>query len=157
MSDTSKSACFSTSSALILFKMNSASFATLTMWSFIAWDSNLCNAKKHFHEEETRTFDFVLFACALVVINVLPSFVNELDESKTRVLLQGVLPFLRAEEHNQFYDGIAVLKCSQTWQITNKNFINEFMNSEWGITISDRDKRKKSVTQWFIDCSMCWC
>ena len=29
--NTSKSACFSTSSALILFKMNSASFATLTM------------------------------------------------------------------------------------------------------------------------------
>lgn len=28
---TSKSACFSTSSALILFKINSASFATLTM------------------------------------------------------------------------------------------------------------------------------
>lgn len=34
----SKSACFRTSSARILFRMNSASFATLTIWSFMAWD-----------------------------------------------------------------------------------------------------------------------
>jgi len=60
-----------------------------------------------------NVFDFVLFARAraFCIINVLPSLVNELDESETRVLLQGVLPFLRAEEHNQFHDGVAVLKC----------------------------------------------
>lgn len=38
---TSKSACLRTSSARILFSINSASFATRTMWSFIAWESNL--------------------------------------------------------------------------------------------------------------------
>lgn len=37
---TSKSACFKTSSALILFRINSASFATRTMWSRIAWESS---------------------------------------------------------------------------------------------------------------------
>lgn len=68
-----------------------------------------------------KTFDFVLFARALVII-ILPSFVNELDESETRMLLQGVLPFLRAEQHNQLHDGVAVLKCGQTWQIINRNF-----------------------------------
>lgn len=70
-------------------------------------------------------FDFVLFARVLAVINVLPSLVNELDESKTRVLLQRVLPFLRAEKHNQFHDGVAVFKCSQTWQIRNRGSLNE--------------------------------
>lgn len=53
------------------------------------------------------------FVCARA-INVLPSFVNELDESETRVFLKGVLPFLRAEEHHQFHDGVAVLECGQT-------------------------------------------
>lgn len=38
---TSNSACLCTSSALCLFKINSASFATRTIWSFIAWHSNL--------------------------------------------------------------------------------------------------------------------
>ncbi len=38
---TSNSACFCTSSALILLRMNSASLATLTMWSLVAWDSSL--------------------------------------------------------------------------------------------------------------------
>lgn len=52
------------------------------------------------------------FVCAPSrIINVLPSLVNELDESETCVLLQRVLPFLRAEEHNQFHDRVAVLKC----------------------------------------------
>lgn len=36
----SKSACFKTSSARIRFKMNSASFATRTMWSFMACESS---------------------------------------------------------------------------------------------------------------------
>jgi len=59
---------------------------------------------------------------------VLPSLVNELDESEACVLLQGVLPFLRAEEHNQLHDGIAVLECGQTWQITEKSAsLNERM------------------------------
>lgn len=110
--NTSKSACFSTSSALILFKMNSASFATLTMWSFIAWDSSLCNVRKYFHEGKREYLIlFCLRAFSSHIINVLPSLVNELDESEARVLLQGVLPFLRAEQHNQFHDGVAVLKC----------------------------------------------
>ena len=38
---TSNSACFWTSSALILFRMNSASLATRTIWSRVAWDNNL--------------------------------------------------------------------------------------------------------------------
>ena len=40
---TSNSACFCTSSALILFNIKSASFATLTMWSRVAWANNLEN------------------------------------------------------------------------------------------------------------------
>ncbi len=40
---TSNSACFWTSSARIRFRMNSASFATRTMWSRVACDSNLNN------------------------------------------------------------------------------------------------------------------
>ena len=38
---TSNSACFKTSSARMRFMINSASFATRTMWSFIAWERSL--------------------------------------------------------------------------------------------------------------------
>lgn len=43
--NTSNSACLCTSSALCLFKMNSASLATRTMWSFMAWHRSLTGAR----------------------------------------------------------------------------------------------------------------
>lgn len=58
---TSNSACLWTSSARCLFRMNSASLATRTMWSFMAWHSNLwwCRENKctriHFYVYDTCT------------------------------------------------------------------------------------------------------
>lgn len=72
---------------------------------------------------------FVLLAGVSAIMNVLPSFVNELDESEARVLLQRVLPFLGAEEHNQLHDGIAILECGQTWQIAETARLNERMTN----------------------------
>ena len=52
----SNSACFCTSSALIRFSMNSASFATRTMWSRVAWASNLHIAVSNNHTYWSLTF-----------------------------------------------------------------------------------------------------
>ena len=40
----------------------------------------------------------------------LPAFVDELDEGEPGVLLQWVLPLLRAEQHDQLYDRLALLE-----------------------------------------------
>ena len=50
---TSKSACFKTSSALILLRINSASFATRTMWSFIACDNSLYGSSNNIYVKIT--------------------------------------------------------------------------------------------------------
>ncbi len=66
---TSKSACLTTSSARIRFRINSASLATRTMWSFMAWESSLHKQ----NEIEEFTSIFFLF---LIKNSQLPSFVD---------------------------------------------------------------------------------
>ena len=51
---TSNSACFCTSSALILLRMNSASLATRTMWSRVACDNNLQEKSNLIKKLKTR-------------------------------------------------------------------------------------------------------
>lgn len=42
------------------------------------------------------------------------TLVDQFNESQTRVFLKGILPFLRAQKHDQFDDARAVFKSGQT-------------------------------------------
>ena len=53
---TSKSTCFITS-ALIPLRINSTSFATLTMWSFSAWESSLYGRNNNIEIKSTTTLN----------------------------------------------------------------------------------------------------
>jgi hypothetical protein len=49
------------------------------------------------------------------------AFVHQLDERQARMLLQGVLPFLRAQQHHQLHHRGALLQGHQAW---NKSISN---------------------------------